>query len=696
MGDRVITISDTGGSIEKIPAINQSQIHNKTFTNIVQAAAAIPSVGDCCTILSVTVGEESATLSYSYTTENLTPDGISVVAITQGGYWKIKGSKVHTNQNYLTGTGIIGDPLRCSGAHTILLTFFAGSLIDIPAVQITATEFGVTFYIEKEGGGDLLYYYSDGTSKYLTCTPYRASIALLPGTDSTPTTNYVWIHPSNRVLEKSIIDYPSYEHIPLGKFMVASVSFTQTYGLVGGSDDEAHVYTPGSNGHVSHINRALRYNIPGKYVSGMGVTISGSGTTTVQASMGLGEVRQLHEHTISPQNSPAKLFIINNETAPYTTFVTNIHSITTDATGVNNLNKWCSYILWYSHYGSHSKLYINKPTGGYTDSAQSARADLNGYTSTSIPDSFFGRAYPLMRIVAKRTNNGTTISAGSGDDLRGIGVTGGGSTTTNITSVFGRQGDIQPLSVDYQEYYLKRYASTYNPTKNNDSVDTAVLGTTFRKGDIWTNQDAGLLWQLEDGTNGAAIWTILNAKRYCKEIWGKNRASLADWDRMYAYGEAYLSLDTTNGGVHYSYTGTPYGGYAGFGSSSNMVIDMFIEVDITYTTNDVATEVWVRDVSGVDSYTMYVVSGSNTVSIYKGATLLNSFSMGTSLSIGTHNIAFLCKGNTLTAYINGTNIVSVSDSTLQVGRGRVEVYGVSQSSTTVSASLNSITIWELK
>lgn len=58
-------------------------------------------------------------------------------------------------------------------------------------------------------------------------------------------------------------------------------------------------------------------------------------------------------------------------------------------------------------------------------------------------------------------------------------------------------------------FQKETYADTSNPTANNDSVDTASIGITFRNGDLWLNTSTSVLFVCDDATPTAAVWGII-------------------------------------------------------------------------------------------------------------------------------------------------------------------------------------------
>jgi hypothetical protein len=56
----------------------------------------------------------------------------------------------------------------------------------------------------------------------------------------------------------------------------------------------------------------------------------------------------------------------------------------------------------------------------------------------------------------------------------------------------------------------KQYVSSSAPTANNDEVDTAGIGTTFERGDIWCNTTNDGLYICQKNSTGAAVWHYSN------------------------------------------------------------------------------------------------------------------------------------------------------------------------------------------
>jgi hypothetical protein len=59
-------------------------------------------------------------------------------------------------------------------------------------------------------------------------------------------------------------------------------------------------------------------------------------------------------------------------------------------------------------------------------------------------------------------------------------------------------------------FQKETYATTSDPTANNDSADTAGIGVTFRAGDLWTNTSSKVIFACKDATPTAAVWSDIS------------------------------------------------------------------------------------------------------------------------------------------------------------------------------------------
>lgn len=285
--------------------------------------------------------------------------------------------------------------------------FFVGSTKNEPSVTVSSDGTTITAYVEAEGGGDIYYRALDDTKTFVA-TPSPASIALTPGPApgvGYPVKNYLYIDHATGLLAVSTAGFPATPHCSLGEIDCRSAAYHQTYGF-SGKEHKNHVFTPGDNGHMEHINEARRLQ-PCVYRNGCLLTATGSGTATVNFALSAGEVYRMHSHAVSAISSPANFFVNNHESLP-DDLQNDLNAITTFSTGAVNTNKYCIYVFYIVHYKTTTSLFLLKPSGGY-DVEADAYTDPDGYANWSIPQGYTGQSIYVARVIARRTASATTI-----------------------------------------------------------------------------------------------------------------------------------------------------------------------------------------------------------------------------------------------------------------------------------------------
>jgi len=292
---------------------------------------------------------------------------------------------------------------KCANEADKYLNFFVGSLLDEPDVTISSDGSNVFFLLEKKDGGDIRYR-ATGETKTLDCTPIT-SVILVAGTDSSPQTNYVFINHSTGLLESNITGFPEAPHSSMGEYYVRTAAFHVTRGVLG-KTHRNHVFTPGDNGHMEHINEARRKQ-PCIFENGLLLTASGSGTATVNFALASGQLYRMHLHDVSGISSPAEFFVNNDELVPDAT-LTNLHEVETYSDGSSNINQYCVYIIFIAHLDDTTGLFLLKPNAGYNSETE-AYTDPDQTADLNIPKPYAGASIYVGRVVARRTASATTI-----------------------------------------------------------------------------------------------------------------------------------------------------------------------------------------------------------------------------------------------------------------------------------------------
>ena len=331
-----------------------------------------------------------------------------------------------------------------------LIKYYNGAFLSDRIVTAGSTD-GLTVTVTLEcPSGPSCYLFFDGEIIEVDTTP-ALSVNLTAGTDAVPIRNYVYILSSDPTqLVASTVGFPTAEHARICDTLVQSPADVLANEVYKQHEWTDHLTSSSQQGHSSDLNFWIRQQ-HATYLSGFGVTISGTGTGTIGLANTIGNALQLHEHTFPVFADPARVLIVNDETTNYTP-VTNL-GITTDTTGASLNNKTFACILWavVSEEDAQCKWMMNKPNGSYNN-ADDARNDGSGFANYSIPDSFRGCGILIHRLVMKLAGGVYTVYLDDSDDLRGQmpNTTAGGSVgagAQNLTQVIQTGPDASNLDI---------------------------------------------------------------------------------------------------------------------------------------------------------------------------------------------------------------------------------------------------------
>lgn len=339
--------------------------------------------------------------------------------------------------------------------------FYNGTFAELFTAAITEAAGVVTMSLEKTGGGQLTMRFSDGHIQ-LDTTP-ALTIALTAGSDTSPTTNYVYIPQSTKVLTKSTTGFPTaIEHIKVAFFLVPSATFVASNGAyIHQQWNDENVHDDGQ-GHMSKITERLRRSqaIWFSGLSGAGVddylTIVG-GTVDLKIASGVGY--QLHRHDIAAfDTSASDMVLVKNWFGDAYHDVTNLFDIVADSTGtaIGN-NKYFNLVVWaVLNSNGYSPVVINLPSGSYTSQVD-AENDVDGMDDFTIPREFdIDSSVGLLVCRLTIQNKNTTWLYKSTTDLRGThpqtasGGAGGAATkfADNQFAVFDEADVTKILNLD--------------------------------------------------------------------------------------------------------------------------------------------------------------------------------------------------------------------------------------------------------
>jgi len=317
---------------------------------------------------------------------------------------------------------------------TLLGSFFNGVFVQSFNALVTSNGTVVTMSLEQSGGGDLTMKFSDGPTTF-DCTP-AATIVLTPGTDSAPTTNYVYIPQSTKALTLSTTQWPSTEHIKVGYFLVPSAAEVLSDGCYINQNWNDHFIDTDGQGHQSHMGEAIRLTmggatwhsgVAGAAAGGIYLDITGSSPSTVYFQSTAGISFQMHKHTVpatdtDPAGGNDDAHVVNWKDDAYHG-IHDFADIVDDAIGGSLSNRYFNLVIWgvANKTGQYAPLMVNLPTGSYSTFA-AAENDSSHYTVTSIPTEFVHQSttgFLICKLTCKQTPTGTwTLHAT--EDLRGL------------------------------------------------------------------------------------------------------------------------------------------------------------------------------------------------------------------------------------------------------------------------------------
>ena len=350
----------------------------------------------------------------------------------------VKGILSISDTDHMTLTS--GD-MQFSDNMKELLDNYNGMMLETPTITVTSDTVTIVLSIEKSGGGDLTFHFSDGFAAFDT-TP-AATVDLTAGSDTSPQTNWVFIPQSTKTLTSNTTGFPVAEHARVAKIIVQSASTVDSTGALSVHVHRDHTEDSNNQGHGTvHVGNWIRHQHATWLSPGVVQTFTFNSAPTpdeIDFATTSGTILQLHEHTfpVFDTSSGDLIFVINDNSTPYTT-TSDIETLLTDSAGVSMSGRYYNLVFWgsISEETKDSQIFVNLPSGSYNKQSD-AISDVSGFTNFTFPDSYRGGAFLISRITIQNSGGGNVFTNIEEKDLRGFVpniVAGGG--TSSITTVF--------------------------------------------------------------------------------------------------------------------------------------------------------------------------------------------------------------------------------------------------------------------
>ena len=323
-------------------------------------------------------------------------------------------------------------------------SYFNCASLESQTVVVSSNGTIVSLAIEKAGGGDCRYKFSDGVF-HLDTTP-AVTVPLIVGTDTVPAYNFVYIPQDTKLLTASAVGWPAVEHAPIAIVMCQSALSVQNDGVYKCHAWTDHVAGTDEQGHLSHLNYWVR-NQAATWTGGVGLsTVAGSAQLDVSVTSG--QVLQLHPHPFPVFDTAVSshMYIINDPTTAYlrATDLTQTF-VSQDINGTilgGASSDFYNLVVWgvISEEANDCQLMVNLPDGVYANNnADIAILDGDNTAIYRIPNEYLGTGFLIARLTIQET--GGTYTVLQNEDLRGLtpqagggGGGGGGGTASPLTT----------------------------------------------------------------------------------------------------------------------------------------------------------------------------------------------------------------------------------------------------------------------
>jgi len=452
--------TDPGGTGRISADLADAKYHTKVQAGVCLTTMVIPNgTFGICTTFGIVRDIDTFTIAGSgivlYVSPTPTPSGLTTIKPEFPDY----PIQIGAITKFSSGAGIFDGQLTIEVKGRTADTVneaWAGAIRETFDFRTTSNGTVVTGHLENiDDTRDLTLILSDGLSLFDT-TP-TATIELTAGTDTVPTSNYVYIPKDTKVLTVSLAGFPVTEHCRVATLEVQSAVNVQAVdGVRKNQNHNDHVKKEDDNGHILHVAEWIRRQFATWGDVGCEATLdatAGNGYITI----GAGKVSQLHIQDTTELSMPTRdIMVVNDPDTPFRE-TDNLNTITKFSNGDGWNDKYGKIVVWLiaNKTNETSFFCVNIPRKGENDGVK-ALLDEKGYANYSIPTQYKSNAI-LVGAFAIEIKDGDVIYDGVGtgyQNLRGsipsnIAGGGGGGVTTflgledSFSSYTGTAGQLQ-------------------------------------------------------------------------------------------------------------------------------------------------------------------------------------------------------------------------------------------------------------
>jgi len=357
-----------------------------------------------------------------------------------------------------------------------------GCVLEVFTIRVNSTDgVNVLATVERDGGGDIPCQF-EGRTYTLASTP-AATIALTPGTDTSPTTNFVFLEESGGVvsLATNTTGFPTTPHVTLGYSHVQSAPTVQADGKAYTNRRRMNEVQDHAQ-HLGHRLAGLPAVVRAGCVGSSDITVNAGSLDNVDFAATAGVVDQVHQQpTSNIDTSTGSLLRVMNHATNAWGEISDLNEITEDSSGGSLSGTRYTVVIHVVTTADGSWYAVNLPTGSYsTDDQATSDADNKNVYTLVDPGTM---ALVWQGTFRHRTQDNGTITLLEERNLVTNPITGtGGSAqaTTFPTGAFRIYDDSDPtkrLATDMSDVETGATRTRYWPNRDVNMANVGVYAS---------------------------------------------------------------------------------------------------------------------------------------------------------------------------------------------------------------------------